>query len=417
MDTSRIGILHYTSAPVTGGVENIITEHARLFAEHGFPVTVISGRGEQSALPKGAKLALLPLLDSQHPQVLETNRDLEEGRVPPGFAGLSQLIEQALQPVVAEIDHLFIHNVLFKHFNLPLTAALWRLIDSGAIVHPIAWAHDLSWTSAHSKNKLFPGYPWDLLRRYDPRITYVAISQHRQRETAELLGCQQRDVQVVYGGLDVRSVLGLSQEGQRLIEHLGLLGDELIMLMPVRVTQAKNIETGIRITAQLVSQGVHAHLVVTGPPDPHDADSMAYFESLRTLRSELGAEKQVSFVFEEGPDPGQPYLIGSEVVGDLLRVSDLMLMPSWREGFGLPVLEAGLAGVPVFSSAIPAALEAGGQDVYLFDPKDDPERIAGEILDWAGSDSTYRFHKRVRKQFTWDHIFQTQIVPLVQGRT
>lgn len=410
----RIGILHYTSAPVTGGVENIITEHARLFAEHGFPVTVISGHGEQGALPEGAKLALLPLLDSQHPQVLEINRDLEAGKVPPSFAGLSRLIERALKPVVAQVDHLFIHNVLFKHFNLPLTAALCQLIDSGDIPHIIAWAHDLSWTSAHSKNKLFPGYPWDLLRRYDPRITYVAISQQRQRETAELLGCKVDDVHVVYGGLDVSSVLGLTPEGEALIRRLGLFGDELVALMPVRITQAKNIETGMRVTAQLVSQGISAHLVVTGPPDPHDPESTLYFETLRALRSELGLEKRASFVYEEGPEPGQPYLIGSEVVGDLLRVSDLMLMPSWREGFGLPVLEAGLAGVPVFSTPIPAALEAGAQDIHLFAADADPEYIAGEILAWATSDPVHRLRRRVREQFTWEQIFQTQMLPLLQ---
>ncbi|NIV33879.1 MAG: hypothetical protein GWN58_31850, partial [Anaerolineae bacterium] len=75
-------------------------------------------------------------------------------------------------------------------------------------------------------------------------------------------------------------------------------------------------------------------------PDPHDAASMAYFRSLQDLREELGVEEEMRFVFESGPDPDRGYIIDASVVGDLFRVSDLMFMPSHREGFAMPVLEA-----------------------------------------------------------------------------
>ncbi len=156
-----------------------------------------------------------------------------------------------------------------------------------------------------------------------------------------------------------------------------------MLLMPVRVTQAKNIEYALRVVAALKARGCRPRLVLTGPPDPHDAESMAYFRSLQALRQELGVEEEMRFVFESGSDPDEPYLIDAGVVGDLFRVSDLMFMPSHREGFAMPVLEAGLVGIPVVCTEVPAAVEIGGEDVILFDLDDAPDHLAGRILAWA----------------------------------
>jgi hypothetical protein len=83
--------------------------------------------------------------------------------------------------------------------------------------------------------------------------------------------------------------------------------------------QAKNIEYALRVVAALKSRGCHPKLVVTGPPDPHDAQSMAYFEELQRLRKRLDVEEEMCFVFESGPDPDQPFTIDARAVGDLLR--------------------------------------------------------------------------------------------------
>jgi glycosyltransferase involved in cell wall biosynthesis len=186
--------------------------------------------------------------------------------------------------------------------------------------------------------------------------------------------------------------------------------------MPVRVTQAKNIEYALHLVAALKARGCRPGLVLTGPPDPHDAESMAYFRSLQALRRDLGVEAEMRFVFESGSDPDQPYLIGSDVVGDLLRASDLMFMASHREGFGMPVLEAGLAGIPVVSTRVPAALEIGGQDLLLFDLEEDPDHLAGRILAWAEGSPVHRLRRRARQNYTWPAIFRRDIEPMLRGR-
>lgn len=414
MNESGTAILHYSAPPVIGGVEAVIDAHVHLLTEAGYPVTVIAGQGNAATLPKGADFVLIPELDSQHPEVLEINGFLEVGKVPTGFEDMVDRITASLEPILSEFRNLIVHNVFTKHFNLPLTAALYRLLDAGRIGNCIAWCHDFTWTSPHSSYKVHSGYPWDLLRTYRREVTYVVVSQRRQRTLAGLLEVSSKKIEVVYNGVDPVMVLGLTQEGQALIQRLGILDSDLVLLMPVRVTQAKNIELALKVVAELKKRETNPKLVLTGPPDPHDPENMDYFQFLRDLRRDLDVEGEMRFVFESGLDPEEPYYIDMHVVGDLYRVSDLMFMPSHREGFGMPVLEAGLAGIPVISTDVPAAEEIGGKNVLIFSADDPPEKVAELILTRTEADPVYRHKRQVRKKYTWKAIFQRDIEPLLR---
>ncbi|WP_020423888.1 glycosyltransferase family 1 protein [Cupriavidus sp. WS] len=59
-------------------------------------------------------------------------------------------------------------------------------------------------------------------------------------------------------------------------------------------------------------------------------------------------------------------------VAALLRDARALLMPSFAEGFGLPVAEALALGVPVLASDLPALRETGGDAPEYLDPMDGP---------------------------------------------
>jgi glycosyltransferase involved in cell wall biosynthesis len=395
-------------------VEAVIQAHAQTLVQAGYPVTIAAGWGEAEALPEGTGFVRIPEMDSQYAQIAQMSAQLEEGIVPHEFDVMANLLVSALTSVLSRYDTVIVHNVFTKHFNLPLTAALFQLLEAGVIQHGIAWCHDFTWTSPSSGSKVHPGYPWDLLRTYRPDVTYVVVSERRQGDLASLFDCPLEEIRVIYNGVDRESLLGLSAEGHALVSRLDLLDSDLVLLMPVRVTQAKNIEYALRLVAALKASDCRPKLIVTGPPDPHDADSMAYYDSLHVLRGKLGVEDEMRFVFESGPDPNQGFIIDAEVVGDLFRVSDVMFMPSHREGFAMPVLEAGLVGVPVVTTEVPAAEEIGGSDVILFDTIDDPGDLAARILTWAENSRVHRLRRRVSQNYTWQTIFHRDIEPLLR---
>jgi glycosyltransferase involved in cell wall biosynthesis len=243
----------------------------------------------------------------------------------------------------------------------------------------------------------------------------VTVSEYRRMELAGLFSCPPSRIQVVYNGVDPVSLQGLSAEGVSLLSRLGVLEADLALLMPVRVTQAKNIELAFRVVASLQNRGIRPILVITGPPDPHDAHNIAYYQGLLELRHELGVDPQVRFVYESGPDPDSGYVIGAALVNELFRACDVLFLPSHREGFGMPILEAGLVGMPIFTTDIPAAHEIGQAEIVYFSDQDPPDQVAGMIMDWFVRSPVQKLRLRVRQQFTWQAIFHNAIEPLLTG--
>jgi len=71
--------------------------------------------------------------------------------------------------------------------------------------------------------------------------------------------------------------------------------------------------------------------------------------------------------------------VPDETAMAMLVAADLVLCPSWLEGFGLPAVEAMAAGTPVIVSEDPALVEATGGIAPTVDAAD-PEGWAGEIV-------------------------------------
>jgi len=98
--------------------------------------------------------------------------------------------------------------------------------------------------------------------------------------------------------------------------------------------------------------------------------------------------------------------VADEELSKLLAASDVFVYPSYWEGFGIPVLEAMTAGVPVVCSDLASLPEVGGEFVTYCDPYD-PESIAAsvrEVLNWSPEERSRRVAaaKEWAAQFTWE---------------
>jgi glycosyltransferase involved in cell wall biosynthesis len=374
-------------------------------AQAGHQVQIVAGRGEQTD-PR-IPFIHLPLADSRHPEVLAIKAELDAGHLPPKFNRLADTLTASFNEILDDMDVLIAHNVCSLNKNLALTAAVRNLANYSHL-RMILWHHDLAWTTPRYRAELHDGYPWDLLRQAWPGVKQVTISEMRRHELAELYQISESDIAVIPNGVDFARFHKLEEQTQDYVKQLNLLSGSPLLLLPVRITPRKNIELGLRVCASLMRHFPDTKLVVTGPLGPHNPANVRYFEKLDGLRKELKIESVVHFLSELTAE-----YIPDDVISDFYHLSDALFLPSREEGFGIPILEAGLAGLPIFCSDIPPLRSLGGPHVTYFSPDADPNGIADTIAKELFSNPVFRMRAEVRRQYSWERIYTQKIAPLL----
>jgi glycosyltransferase involved in cell wall biosynthesis len=402
----RILILHYTPPGVVGGVEGIIQQHTLLLTARGFPVEVVAGRTGEIEVP----FHLIPEIDAARPENVEIEDELARGVVSEQFEQTRRLIMEKLEPVVARAEVVIAHNAFTLHFSLPLTSVLWDLAAGRPPGSMIAWCHDLAWTNPLYIPAMYHAPPWTLLRMAAPNTTYVTVSAERKAELAGLWGEGADRIVVVPNGIDPIKLLRLSTFASDLVSRYELFDRDIVLLLPVRITRRKNIEAGIRAVRSLKDRGLDVRFLISGPVAPHHpARSRSYLADLKALRAELNVSEEVIFLSDElGKN------LDDQAVAELFTVADALLFPSAQEGFGLPILEAGAARLPVVLSDLPIFREVGGSDVRTFPLDSSADTIAAEILRSLDNGPS-RLYRRVLREYRWDAITDRKILPLLPG--
>jgi glycosyltransferase involved in cell wall biosynthesis len=406
----KLAILHYAAPPIVGGVESTIYHHARLLVDNGYLVEIIAGIGEK--FHPQIEVSIIPEINSRNPKVLEVGKSLAKGEVNDDFFGLRDHIFESLELILTGVRVCIVHNAITLHKNLPLTAALRRISDEKG-TRIIAWCHDFAWQDNLYFSELYPGYPWDLLRNAWPDLLYVAVSEHRKEMLATMLKLPSEIIKVVPPGIDIEHFWKLEPLTATLVKKLNLLEAVPLLLLPARITRRKNIEFGIRVIAALTVKMPKAMLVITGPPGPHNPKNITYLEQLMSLCQELGVVDNVKFLYQQG-EGNEPLFISDAVIADFYRLSDALLFPSKREGFGIPILEAGLARLPVFAADIPAIQESAGAWIRRFKLESDPIEVAELIAVSLKDELAYLLKHRVVNQFSWPQVIKVQVIPLIE---
>ena len=398
----RILVIHYTPPGVVGGVESILQQHRDLLEARGFQVEVVAGRSDEGA----GTVRVIPEIDAARPESAAIEEELAAGVVSQRFHAARAEIMTELEPLAREAETIIVHNALTLHFSVPLAAAIWEIAATRPEGSIVAWCHDLAWTNPLYIPALHDGYPWDLLRLPAPGVRYVTVSEERRKELLGLWG--RGEVTVVPNGIDVESFLRLSGEAKDVARRYRLFDRELVLLLPVRITRRKNFEAAIRAVRSLKDQGLDVLLLVSGPTAPHHPGrSRNYLAELKQYRDELRIHNEVVFLADE-----LQRNLAIETIAQLYTLADVLIFPSRQEGFGLPILEAGLARVPAVITDIPIFREVGDDAVWHFDVDAAADTIAAAVLEAVAGRPSH-LYRRVLREYRWDVIVDTRILPLL----
>jgi glycosyltransferase involved in cell wall biosynthesis len=147
-------------------------------------------------------------------------------------------------------------------------------------------------------------------------------------------------------------------------------GDAPVFLSVGTIEPRKGQRAALRAFEQLWESGLSSRLIFVGRRGWHDAALV--FEI--TSHSEFGERL---YWFDDIADGELSFLYDKAAA---------ILVPSYAEGFGLPIVEAARRGRPVICSDIPVFHEVGGEGVAYF-RVNDPQALAQCIRGWLAGDT------------------------------
>lgn len=123
----------------------------------------------------------------------------------------------------------------------------------------------------------------------------------------------------------------LDQPQRQLRQQYNIAADVPVILFLSRLHYKKRPDLLLKSLAQLNRQGHHFHLIMAGSGEPD------YLAELQELVAALGLAEWVAF----------PGMVTGTAKDLLLQGSDLFVLPSYSENFGIAVAEALVSGLPV----------------------------------------------------------------------
>jgi glycosyltransferase involved in cell wall biosynthesis len=214
----------------------------------------------------------------------------------------------------------------------------------------------------------------------------IADSQATKDDIMRVIGFPVERIDVVHLATTTPNPAAPATSEVELRARLGL-GERPILLSLAAKRPHKNVEGLIDALAGIPPER-RPRLVVPGYATEHEP-------ALRARAAAVGIADAVCF-------PG--WLSAADVEG-LWRAATAHVLPSFYEGFGLPVLEAMARGVPGACSDRASMPEVAGDAALLFDPGD-PATIRAAIERLLGDDA---LRERLRAaglvraaQFSWE---------------
>ncbi len=215
----------------------------------------------------------------------------------------------------------------------------------------------------------------------------IAVSETTRQDIIDLLRIAPKRVITIYHGVD-RCYTSVRDPGYLANVRQSLRLPERFVLYVGAIERRKCLEVLVRAGGELVNRGIIDRVVLAGE-EGYGA------EAVRKTVSELQMEEKVQYIG----------YVRQEFLPGLYQLARCLVLVSWYEGFGMPVLEAMASGTPVVTANVSALAEVAG-DAALLVPPNDKEALV-QALQRLLTDEDLRatlINKGINRaqEFTWE---------------
>ena len=181
---------------------------------------------------------------------------------------------------------------------------------------------------------------------------FIAVSETVGEFYSKKLGVSTEKIKVVYNGIDITRFQASSLKPQEIKKEFGIKEDEKVIAVIGRLVPQKGISFFLEAFRRLLDEGqkIKALIVWDGPLK----------ESLKSQVSSSKLEEKIIFTGLR------------KDVQDILSITDILVLPSTREGLPIILLEAMAAGAIVVASKVGGTPELVEDETngFLFEPGD-----------------------------------------------
>jgi UDP-glucose:(heptosyl)LPS alpha-1,3-glucosyltransferase len=212
----------------------------------------------------------------------------------------------------------------------------------------------------------------------------IAVSGEVKREIGVFHNVPENDIEVIYPGVDLHQFTPQIGNAMGYIRKpLGLKDDDFVILFVANEFRRKGLSNIIRALVSLKKGSVKLLVVGKG---------IRWLYKLQALR--MGVGRQVVFVRPQ------------EKVAAYYAASDLFILPTKHEAFGMVISEAMASGLPVIVSRLAGAAELIREEKCLLNDPFDVSEIASKLGYFADNRGAARqIGKTMRaavEQYSWD---------------
>ena len=180
----------------------------------------------------------------------------------------------------------------------------------------------------------------------------LAISHQTKEDLVHFFNIDPEKIVVIHQSCDKRFYERVSDEQKEIVRQRFRLPEKFIL----SVGTIESRKNQLAILKGVVEEKLAVPVVLLGKPTE-------YKQALDEFIVEAGIRSQLIFL----------HGTNMEELQAIYQMAEVMVYPSFFEGFGLPVLEAQASGCPVITSDISSMPEAGGDGALYIDPHNSAE--------------------------------------------
>lgn len=220
-------------------------------------------------------------------------------------------------------------------------------------------------------------YKWKFRLACHEADRIIAISECTKRDIIELGGYPEERIDVVYQSCDARFSQPVDNETKQRVRHNYDLPARFILNVGT-IERRKNIGLMVEAMPQMPPD---VHLIIIGR-------ATDYAQEVMQKAQKLGVAERVRLL----------HGVDNESLLAIYRMAEVFVYPSRYEGFGIPIIEAAQADVPIVAAKGSCLEEAGGPDCFYVDP-DNAGEMAAAVFQLLSDEETKRAHVARTRDF------------------